>query len=106
MIDGREGFELGWLRRMSLEAALGALESKLARATEEVPALRAVAAEKIEQGAPLTQREAAAFLNTTTKQILRLETRGRLRRCPALDGLVRYTPRGVRKLASAPGEGA
>ena len=75
-------------------------------AKDGLAALRAVAAEKIRQGAPLTRAEVAAFLTTTTKQLQRWEARGRIRRCPALVGLVRYAPRDVERLASASGREA
>ncbi len=100
------GDGLGYAGWLLLQARLESLESKLARETEEVPALRAVAAEKMRQGALLTREEAAVFLNTSTKKLQRMEACGRIRRCPAIEGLVRYSPREVERLASAPGKEA
>ena len=63
--------------------------------------LRAPAAEKVHQGAPLTRAEAAAFLDVSTKKLQRMEAKGQLRRCPGLDGVVRYAASDVLRLASA-----
>jgi len=105
MIGGRKGSGLEWLWRMGVQAQLDALKTQQASRAGAAE-LRARAAEKIESGATLTRDEAAAFIGCSTKKLQRMEARGQIRRCPALDGLVRYAARDVERLASAPGKEA
>jgi hypothetical protein len=49
----------------------------------------------------VTREEAAAYLRMSTKSIQRMESDGRLKRCPGLGAVVRYRARDVLKLASA-----
>ena len=46
-------------------------------------------------------KEVARFLNVSVKTVRRMEARGELRRCRHLIGIVRFSPRDVRGLASA-----
>jgi hypothetical protein len=73
------------------------------RAKADRAELRAVAAEKLRQGAPVTREEAAAFRGLSTRQLQRLEDRGELVRCPGSDHPVSYPARDVLRLASADG---
>ena len=63
--------------------------------------LRAVAVEKLAQGANLTRAEVAAWFGVSTKCVQRWESAGRLSRCPGLGAVVRYSARDVLRLASA-----
>jgi hypothetical protein len=100
------GSGLGRLWHIGFMSRLDKLEERIANGTADKAALRAVAAEKVQQGANLTRAEASAFLEVSTKKLQRMETAGQLRRCPGLDGVVRYAARDVRRLASANGKEA
>lgn len=56
-----------------------------------------------EAGGTVTREQAAALLNTSTKKLQRLEAKGKIRRCPDLEPLVRYPAGDVLRLASADG---
>ena len=96
-----DGF--AWLRALetrTLRARVEALEAA-ALAQPTAPNLRAVAVEKLAQGANLTRAEVAAWLGVSTKCVQRWEVAGRLPRCPGLGAVVRYSARDVLRLASA-----
>jgi hypothetical protein len=97
---------LGRLWHVGFISRLEQLEERIAKGKTDTASLRAVAAEKVQQGANLTRREAAAFLGVSTKKLQRMEAAGKLRRCPGLDGVVRYAARDVLRLASAMGKEA
>ena len=82
-----------------LEKAACMTKGKMDRAE-----LRALAAKRLAEGAAVTRAEAAAFLGVSTKKLQRMEAAGQLRRCPGLDGVVRYAARDVLRLASAHGK--
>ena len=92
---GEYGSGSSWIWRMAMSAKLERLEQSLARAKKDRSELRQVAAEKLQQGANLTRGEAAALMGVSTKKLQRMEARGRLLRCPGLDGVVRYAARDV-----------
>jgi hypothetical protein len=46
-------------------------------------------------------KDVARFLNVSVKTVRRMEARGELHRCRHLIGVVRFSPRDVRRLASA-----
>lgn len=77
------------------EAATGAIRAQLE--------LLEVFEKLARVGGTVTREQAAAVLNTSTKKIQRLEGRGKLRRCPDLEPLVRYPASDVLRLASADG---
>jgi DNA-binding transcriptional regulator YiaG len=83
--------------RARVEAIEAAGQTKSATATH----LRAVAAEKLAQGANLTRTQVAARFEVSTKCIQRWESAGVLPRCPGLGAVVRYSARDVLRLASA-----
>ena len=100
-MSGHDGFR--WLRALEtrlLRARIEALEAA-AQATPTEPNLRALAVEKLAQGANLTRPEVAAWLGVSTKCLQRWDSTGRLRRCPGLGTVVRYAARDVLRLASA-----
>ena len=103
---GEYGSGGSWIWRMAMSAKLERLEQSLARAKKDRGELREVAAKKLQQGASLTRSETAAFWGVSTKKVQRMEARGQLRRCPGLDGVVRYAARDVLRLASANGKEA
>jgi len=49
----------------------------------------------------MTRKEVAEYLGVSTRTVQRIETRGILRRCPALGSAVRFPIGDVLKLASA-----
>ena len=69
---------------------IGLVKTLIAKGKLDEAALRALAREKVQQGANLTRPEAAALLGVSTKKLQRMEAAGKLRRCPGLDGVVRY----------------
>ena len=79
----------------------GQVERSLARGRMDLAELRVVAAQKIQQRANLRRDEAAAYLDVSTKKLQRMEAAGELRRCPGLNGVVRYATSDVLRLASA-----
>jgi hypothetical protein len=96
---------LGALSRASeilAKRKLAALEERMEGLRGRGPELREAAAEKIRSGALLTRKEAAEYLDVSTKKIQRMESAGALMRCPGLGSVVRYAARDVLRLASAP----
>ena len=83
-----------------LRARIEALEAATQR-QPTAPSLRALAVEKLAQGANLTRREVAAWFGVSTKCVQRWESAGRLPRCPGLGTVVRYAARDVQRFASA-----
>jgi DNA-binding transcriptional regulator YiaG len=63
--------------------------------------LRANAAEKLRQNAPLTRPEAAAFLGKSTRTLQRMEAYNELPRCRGKGRGVTYPARDIERLASA-----
>ena len=100
-MSGHDGFQaLHAMETRLLRARIEALEAA-AQVTPTEPNLRAVAVEKLAQGANLTRPEVAAWLGVSTKCVQRWDATGRVRRCPGLGGVVRYSARDVLGLASA-----
>ena len=100
-MSGHDGFRaLHAMETRLLRARIEALEVASQVAPTE-PNLRAVAVEKLAQGANLTRPEVAAWLGVSTKCVQRWDAMGGLRRCPGLGGVVRYSARDVLRLASA-----
>lgn len=100
-MSGNDFFRaLNAMQTRLLRARIEALEAA-AEATPTEPNLRAVAVEKLAQGANLTRAEVAAWLGVSTKCLQRWDSTGRLRRCPGLGAVVRYSARDVLRLASA-----
>ncbi len=99
-----EGTGLGWLWRLGVAARFAELEGRIGKKKADRAALRALAAEKLRQGAPVTREEAAAFLGVSTKHLQRLEERGQLRRCSGCEHPVFYAARDILRLASAMGK--
>ena len=100
-MSGHDSF--AWLRGMQarmLQARVEALEAA-AQTQPNAPNLRALAVEKLAQGANLTRPEVAAWLGVSTKCVQRWDATGRLRRCTGLGAVVRYSARDVLRLASA-----
>jgi len=56
---------------------------------------------RLDRGQPLSRAQAAAFIGISTKKVQRMESQGKLRRCPDLGGVVLYPARDVLRLASA-----
>lgn len=100
--NGRSGGDYIW--RMAMTERLRRIEEKAAGGVKDKAELRTVAAEKLAKGANVTRAEAAAFLGVSTKKLQRMEATGQLRRCPGLDGVVRYAARDILRLASANGK--
>ena len=98
------GSGLGRLWQIGLMNTKEQAAEQVAKGKTDKAALRALAAEKVQQGANLTRAEAAAFLGVSTKKLQRMEVVHQLRRCPGLDGVVRYSARDVLRLASANGK--
>jgi len=95
--------------RKASEARESALLEKVAsvrKGKADRAELRALAAKKLAEGAPVTRAEAAAFLGVSTKKLQRMEAAGKPRRCPGLHGVVRYEARDILRLASANGKEA
>jgi hypothetical protein len=82
------------IERLEAQPQVPKPESRLAR-------LRASAAEKLRQGAPVSRPEAAAYLGVSTRKLQRMEDAGTLRRCPGLGAVVKYAARDILRLASA-----
>jgi hypothetical protein len=98
-------FQVAHLERELLEAKLKLSEAKLeatrAKLAETRAELRAIASEKIAQGAHLTRPEVAAYLDVSTRKIQRMEVSGKLARCRGMGTVVRYAASDVQQLASA-----
>ena len=112
-----EGGMLEVVRAMGTEARLKTMAEQIEEvsgklATKRRPVdraeLAAIAAEKMNRGRPVSRPEAAAFLGVSTKKLQRMEGTkdepGPLRRCPGLNGVVRYEARDILRLASANGK--
>jgi hypothetical protein len=84
-----------WLWKVRVAEKIAQLEARVAKEKADAAALLSAASEKVERGANLTRGEAAAILSVSTKKLQRMEARGQLRRCPGLDGVVRYAARDV-----------
>ena len=100
-MNGCDG--LAVLRAMGariLQARLEALESA-AQAKPAKSNLRAVAGEKLAQGANLTRPEVAAWFGVSPRCVQRWEAAGLLSRCPGLGTIVRYAPSDLLQIASA-----
>jgi hypothetical protein len=82
------------LERLEGQPQMSKAESRLAR-------VRASAAEKLRQGAPVSRLEAAAYLGVSTRKLQRMEAAGTLRRCPGMGSVVKYAARDILRLASA-----
>lgn len=118
-MNGAVGSDEGGITRIIRAMATEARFSELVKQIEETKAklaakrrpvdraeLAALAAEKMSRGRPVTRAEAAAYLGKSTRHLQRLESRGRLRRCPDSDHPVSYAARDVLRLASANGKEA
>jgi hypothetical protein len=92
------GFTQG-LRMAALSQRIRELEGMASTESEETALDRAK--RRVAAGAAVTREEFAAFLGVHPKMIQRMETAGRLRRCPGLGMTVRYAARDVLRLASA-----
>jgi hypothetical protein len=82
------------IERLEGQPHAATAESRLAR-------LRASAAEKLRQGAPVSRPEAAAYLGVSTRKLQRMEAAGTLRRCLDMGSVVKYAARDILRLASA-----
>jgi hypothetical protein len=113
VIGDRKGDVFEMVRSMATQERLNKLTQQVEEMNGMLAARRgpvdraelaAIAAEKLKRGMPVSRAEAAAFLGVSTKKLQRMEAAGQLRRCPGLDGVVRYAARDILRLASAMGK--
>jgi len=95
-----------YLMRILTNARLHQIEKELASRASAAPeqTLREQAAELVRVGGNLTRQQVAAYLGISTRQLARLEAKGRIGRCSQLGRAVMYAARDVLRLASAKGK--
>jgi hypothetical protein len=84
-----------------LEARIKTLEAEVAGMAGAAMSVLDQAIYRLTRGATVTREQVAAFFDVSTKKIQRLQTRGVLRPCTGLDGVLRYRASDVLRLASA-----
>lgn len=95
---------LNWASEFKARKRLAQLEARSETHAGKGVALLETACSKVRAGGRLTRAEVAAYLGVSTRMIQRMESAGRLKRCPGLGTLVRYESRVVLQAASANGK--
>lgn len=86
------------------EAMAGKRLAELEARVESEPFVAAETSAKLRRGQPVTRKEAATFLGTSTKKLQRMEAAGKLARCSGWGTDVKLEARDVLRLASANGK--
>jgi len=96
MGDGMEA-----IREMARRVRMEKLEAQVARLSRLKADVAGEVQVRLQRGQPVSRAGVAAYLGVSTKTVQRMESQGKLRRCPGLGGVVLYSARDVLRLASA-----